>query len=438
MFTVCPKCSLKLVVTAADLRVAQGYVRCGRCSNVFNALVGLSDEQQAVLAQEERAAAAGEQPAAPLDAPADPAARTEEPISDAALEFDPVATDVSEVFVEPTLEADGSTGRSETIILRSEEEQPEDPSPATAHATDARPATDARAEESVHIALDSSDFEKTDEFELADLGPLLDLSAARPHSLAATTPTTVTSAATAPATITPVATTPAAMAPVAASPAPSGSGRSQASVVSPASSAPPADDAQSPTDTEVDSLSAAAPAARRFEGLAAIGSVVLALILAAQVVHHYRTRLADIDWLRSPLTAVYAALGMPLVPHWDVTAYEVRQLGAIAGGENSGALTVRASIKNTAAMRQPLPLLRVTVQDRFGNRVAARDVPPRAYLPGASAQRAYLAAGQRVDAEIALVDPGPSVVGFEIDACLEDAAGRVSCANEASDASRVR
>ena len=44
MFTVCPKCALTLVVTAADLRVAQGYVRCGRCSNVFNAIVGLSED----------------------------------------------------------------------------------------------------------------------------------------------------------------------------------------------------------------------------------------------------------------------------------------------------------------------------------------------------------------------------------------------------------
>jgi predicted Zn finger-like uncharacterized protein len=32
MFTVCPKCALTLVVTAGDLRVAQGYVRCGRLS----------------------------------------------------------------------------------------------------------------------------------------------------------------------------------------------------------------------------------------------------------------------------------------------------------------------------------------------------------------------------------------------------------------------
>ena len=39
MFTVCPKCTLTLAVTAADLRAGQGYVRCGRCANVFNALL---------------------------------------------------------------------------------------------------------------------------------------------------------------------------------------------------------------------------------------------------------------------------------------------------------------------------------------------------------------------------------------------------------------
>src|SRR5438132_4769596 len=47
MFTICPKCALTLAVTAADLRVAQGYVRCGRCSNVFNALSRLSEDRQA-------------------------------------------------------------------------------------------------------------------------------------------------------------------------------------------------------------------------------------------------------------------------------------------------------------------------------------------------------------------------------------------------------
>ena len=40
---VCPKCGLMLVVTAADLRAAQGHVRCGRCRSVFNALESLAE-----------------------------------------------------------------------------------------------------------------------------------------------------------------------------------------------------------------------------------------------------------------------------------------------------------------------------------------------------------------------------------------------------------
>ncbi|TLY91642.1 MAG: hypothetical protein E6K44_06470 [Gammaproteobacteria bacterium] len=56
MFTVCPKCALTLVVTAEDLRVAQGYVRCGRCSSVFNALARLTEEGQIA---EERGGRAG-------------------------------------------------------------------------------------------------------------------------------------------------------------------------------------------------------------------------------------------------------------------------------------------------------------------------------------------------------------------------------------------
>ena len=56
MFTVCPKCALTLVVTAADLRVAQGYVRCGRCSSVFNALARLTEERQSGARRADRGA----------------------------------------------------------------------------------------------------------------------------------------------------------------------------------------------------------------------------------------------------------------------------------------------------------------------------------------------------------------------------------------------
>ncbi len=110
----------------------------------------------------------------------------------------------------------------------------------------------------------------------------------------------------------------------------------------------------------------------------------------------------------------------------------MRQLGASGDPAGNGLITVRASIKNGASQPQPLPLLRVTLQDRFGNRIAARDVAPKGYLPSAMPETSFLSAGQRIDAQMGFADPGPNAVGFEIDACLPAAAGVIACANDAT------
>ena len=96
----------------------------------------------------------------------------------------------------------------------------------------------------------------------------------------------------------------------------------------------------------------------------------------------------------------------------------------------AGQIMVRASVKNGGHQAQPMPLLRVTLQDRFGNRIAARDVSPGNYLPRAIPAASFLSAGQRIDAEMAFVDPGTNAVGFEIDACLPAPAGGIACAND--------
>jgi hypothetical protein len=162
----------------------------------------------------------------------------------------------------------------------------------------------------------------------------------------------------------------------------------------------------------------------------ALGAALAALTLALQIINHNRDSLAAGPLLNRPLTALYGALGVALVPRWDLHAYDVRQLGASTDSEHAGQITVRASIKNAGDRAQPLPLLRVTLQDRFGNRVAARDVQPQFYLPGVVPPSALLGAGQRIDAEMAFVDPGASAVGFELDACLPVHGGRVACAND--------
>jgi len=450
MFTTCPKCSLKLVVTAADLRVAQGYVRCGRCSNVFNALAGLSDEQQAVLAREPhqaprepsapsagtaRSSTASQAPAAappsrPAAAPAQPAPpapprQAEEMIPDEALEFDPSSTDVSEVFVEPP--DDDPTGTFESIVLGSDElaegpwSETEDEAPIS---SDTRARTAPEPKDSGAL----NDISETHELEI-DLEALVAITAPPPS------PQTAKPQAPAPQA-------PAPQAPAPHEPVPSEAARESVSETpTPSSAAAHEPEARPEAFGAGFDLLQSEPTAHadeqsgydthfNIDRVLRIGSVALGVLLALQIVNHERTELAGFSLLRAPLTAVYSALDVPLAPHWNVRAYEVRQLGAVAG--SPGALTVRASVRNTAPRDQPLPLLRVTMQDRFGNRIAARDVPPSAYLPSGSSNRAELPAGQRIDAEIAFADPGPDAVGFEIDACLKLARGRVACANDAS------
>src|SRR5437879_3489293 len=108
MFTVCPKCALTLVVTADDLRVAQGYVRCGRCSNVFNALARLAEDRESAASVTQTPAAIQSPGVSPPPPQAAQSAANpkedeeeEEAIPEAALEFNPEATDVTKVFVEP-------------------------------------------------------------------------------------------------------------------------------------------------------------------------------------------------------------------------------------------------------------------------------------------------------------------------------------------------
>ena len=185
-----------------------------------------------------------------------------------------------------------------------------------------------------------------------------------------------------------------------------------------------------PSDVE---LETALPPTRGLPNLATLwsaGSGALVILLAAQIVNHYRNDLAATTQFNKPITALYAALGVHLTPRWDLHAYDVRQLGASVDSASAGQIMVRASVKNGAHQPQPMPLLRVTLQDRFGNRIAARDVPPGSYLPRATADTAFLPAGQRIDAEMAFVDPGSNAVGFEIDACLPAPAGGIACAND--------
>jgi predicted Zn finger-like uncharacterized protein len=553
MFTVCPKCALTLVVTAADLRVAQGYVRCGRCSNVFNALSRLSEDRQAGAAQTQSSpqptpAPAPKPPASPPQQQTEATSRTrlasdltgsrkvvQPPVQDARaslaipsppppteptrydddsaipeedLEFNPDATDLNKVFVEPppSPQFTAATGTFKAIRLEAQD---------TARAEEELARTDER-EAPENEPFDPVDTQVDVEIDPDLLATMAQLTNTRLQRLEPTPaesefttgpfgepapappPTNSTSAtATNRALPAPKAAPPAKQPmllqpPMEQPPQPPApmrlaerakaraeAARTAADPVR-APEAGPGLDVRKPDNRKQDtrqkadapkpepkpkpeeprdipsemrgspletarairealaprkrSIAADTTSAERptsfFAGMWTAGSAALLLILVVQVVHHYRHDLAANTTLNGPLTSIYAVLGIPIVPRWDITSYEVRQLGASTAADAPGQITVRASVKNGAHQAQPLPLLRVTLQDRFGNRIASRDVPPQSYLPRAIHSSSLLSAGQRIDAEMSFVDPGSNAVGFEIDACLPAPGGGISCAND--------
>jgi predicted Zn finger-like uncharacterized protein len=440
MFTVCSKCNLRLTVTATDLRAAQGYVRCGRCHNVFNALAALADDPARTSEQTSAAETQSRTTLKPPDPPEESAAQPQpaaesqaDPGStDTSLEFNPASTNINEVFIEAA--PDERTGTFESIVLVSEEpaeaelgaDQVIAPqalstpvAPAATAVTDVHKMRDALADPQLTRPAAPEPAARpaaTAEPETAaPAPPLAETPAARPAAEPVEVEITFTDTSLEPA---PVADEAPSVNAVAAAEITSALRAHEAPTMRPAPAQP------TPILEQPEPSRAGVP---RWAFLSFAAGLVLCLM--GQVVHHYRTDLADTAVLRGPLTALYLDLGAPLEPHWNMASYEIRQLGASTDG-TAGNLLVRASISNRATRDQPLPLLRVVMQDRFGNRVAARDLKPAEYLGRGAPQVSLLGAGQRIDVQVALQDPGQVATGFEIDACMPGHDHTVMCAND--------
>lgn len=118
------------------------------------------------------------------------------------------------------------------------------------------------------------------------------------------------------------------------------------------------------------------------------------------------------------LSHVTEALGQHLELRPDPTTFEV-QRATRAPTEAAGQLTLHARIINHATRAQPLPLLRVTLDDAAGTPVAQRAFLPSEYLANHTAPPpATMAPDERLEVTLTLVDPGAQAVGFTLDACI--------------------
>lgn len=181
------------------------------------------------------------------------------------------------------------------------------------------------------------------------------------------------------------------------------------------------------TEPEVDLL--ARPPRAAVAPVWKILAAPLVLLLVVQFVHAYRHTLARHPQLGQAIVGIYAALGVDLQPDWDLHAYEILQWHLGSDPSLPGTLKVRASLKNVASFAQPYPLLKLVLEDRWGERVREREFEPAEYLDPATAPDRLLAPAQQATATISIVDPGPDAEGFRFDVCLHGRRGVVCAAD---------
>jgi hypothetical protein len=308
---------MNLAVTATDLRLGQGYVRCGRCERVFNALMSLADDLDTEEQSGHSAHGTTSLPAIDMD---DPPEQEDTSGQDADLD------DAPESDVDVTDSA--ATGTVETIVLEGD--------------------TYLQTEEH----LDEEEVRKR----MRDF-----------------------------------------------------TGESE------------------PQPEEIDA-DAAVGNAPRAHWLWRVAAVLLVLGLAGQLVHHHRQALVARSWLEKPMQALYKPFGVMLEPAWDLDAYDLRQLGGEELAPNSPTIVLRATVQNRAPHAQPPPLIRVRLEDRFGNVLTTTALEPADYLDGQSVER--IAPDQRLDVELRVPDPERQAVSFDLDACLPATGGALHCAND--------
>lgn len=147
-------------------------------------------------------------------------------------------------------------------------------------------------------------------------------------------------------------------------------------------------------------------------------TVIMVLAAALQWVHASRQELVLHPTLGPRLVEVYRLLGVDLHPDWDPELLRVERTEMVSHPSIPGALYLSGVLSNEGGYPIPMPTLRLRMDNRWGDVLAARDFSPDQYLRSPRAADTRLAAGERIALGIEVVDPDPEAVGFRIQVCL--------------------
>lgn len=408
MFTRCPHCDTVFKVTAEQLRLAHGEARCGNCAFVFNAVEWLSEHPPESSTQPETGLAgppdfdqpqAGETTSAGADAARDDAHTPDNGPAPGdegdPLEFDAPEDDWPEFFIE------------------------------VAPADAPRRWTDTEAEESGDIPLDG-------ELEVITANPnewreLLGETLQAASAADESAPGEADAEPPEDEDDLPVFTIDETDMDESSATAGVHDGNDSSAVTAQANETPLIEDIDE--DLALPWNGTPVTPRRPVTGWL-IGSLLLAIVLAAQLVHMNRDRLAASPRWGSTVRAAYDRIGLKLFPQWPLDVFDVRRAEALAGGSSPDALEISAAIEVSGDRPVGLPLVRVSLRDQWANTIASGVFKPRDYL--AADLPPIVPAGTRIPVHISLVDPGNIARGFEVDVCLPNRRAGLQCQQSGS------
>ena len=158
-------------------------------------------------------------------------------------------------------------------------------------------------------------------------------------------------------------------------------------------------------------------------------SLLLLIVLVAQVIHHSREALATSATFQDTVGPVYRMVGSPVTPAWDIKGWRFEATKG-STDEESQVLTIYSRIGNTSQQALPYPLVHVSLNDRFEEVIGSRVLEPVEYLVGNSDPRRPVEPGNTFDAVISIESPSVDATGFKLNVCYRLTTGQLRCAIE--------
>lgn len=152
---------------------------------------------------------------------------------------------------------------------------------------------------------------------------------------------------------------------------------------------------------------------RRTTALFFLGSLVLLMVLAGQILYFERARLIRYPELRPLILTLCEVVNCELPLLRDTTQIDLLSRQLYTHPNVTGALMIRASMVNNAPYAQPYPILELSLSDEQGHIVAMRRFKPTEYLAAGEDPLAMMTPGSPVAINLEIADPGENALAYE-------------------------